>query len=144
MVLGLAPQADGQYPRRNFVNNPALHVRQLWQRVEGLVGDDAIAVLLEIVQVSRDELGDLEAAEAALRKALEYEPAHAGVLAQLEALLEDRGDWSRLLAVLDRRAELSDDPDTRRALYERGARICEDALGDEAQAAALRERGSRV
>jgi len=126
------------------MNNPTLRVQQLLQRVEGLVGDDAIAVLLEIVQISRDELDDLEAAEAGLRKALEYEPAHAGVLVQLEALREERGEWSQILAALDRRAEFSDDRATRRALYVRGARTCEEALGDEAEAAAVYEGGSRV
>ncbi|MCU0690456.1 MAG: hypothetical protein MUF54_03560, partial [Polyangiaceae bacterium] len=72
---------------------------------------------------------DLDSAEEALDIALSFNPAHPTALGKLREVLEGRGDFEQLAALLDARAE-SGTPAERADAYRTLARMCFENLGD--------------
>ena len=75
---------------------------------------------------------DLDAAEEALDIALSFNPAHSAALAHLCEVLEQRGDYEQLVALLDARTETGS-PEERAEALEGLARMCFEKLGDVAR-----------
>ena len=72
---------------------------------------------------------DLVAAEEALDIALSFNPAHPTAVAHLREVLEQRGDYDQLVALLDAKAE-SEPPDQRAEALRTMARMCFENLND--------------
>ena len=107
------------------------YVRVLEEVVLDVMDSEAQKVLyLSAAEVSRDQLDDLSRARGHYRSVLEADPTHGGALESLDALLEMQEEWKPLLEVVQRRAELEDDPQARRYLLFRCAVLCRDALDD--------------
>ncbi|MCP4502837.1 MAG: hypothetical protein GY822_23100 [Deltaproteobacteria bacterium] len=95
----------------------------------------AIALFREIIEISaerlEDQAGQVQAAEAILQ----LDPADEGALSTIEGISRSGDDRDRLLAVLKRRAERSEDAvDRRRSLMEVGALLVERGEDGEAEA----------
>jgi tetratricopeptide (TPR) repeat protein len=88
-----------------------------------------VAVLHERV------LGQPEKAIAAWRAVLDLDQENAEALDALERLYSERGDWSSLAEVLQRKIEGSHDVVTLRGLWFQAARLHDDKLNDASEAA---------
>ena len=122
----------------------AMYERQL----DGKVGVPA-DLRVKIAIVAHESTGDVSRAFDELAEALTAESAHAGAVAQLEALLKSedlehraragemlepvylrRADWARVKDALDARLAASQDPGERRELLTRLATLHEEQLED--------------
>ena len=107
------------------------YVQVLEEVVLDVMDSEAQKVLyLSAAEVSRDQLDDLSRARGHYRSVLEADPVHANALESLDALLEVQEEWRPLLEVVQRRAELADEPEERRELLTRCAVLCRDMLED--------------
>ncbi|MCA9698689.1 MAG: tetratricopeptide repeat protein, partial [Myxococcales bacterium] len=69
------------------------------------------ATLLDLAQVQETGLGDLPASVESYRRVLEIDSESVIALDSLARLHEAQGQWNELVAVLDRRAQIMEDPD---------------------------------
>ena len=76
-------------------------------------------VLMQLAGLQETAQNDVPKAIACLRRLLEVTDDHPMALAELDRLLVQTLDWDALVRVLERRAELADDPDRRLALLRR-------------------------
>jgi tetratricopeptide (TPR) repeat protein len=98
-----------------------------------------IALLFRIARLSEDRLGDLPAAAACYRRALEIDPGHLVALRSLALVLERAGNPSELAVALEHAAAVVRDQREAVALLTRAGEAREES-GDESGAAAAWER----
>ncbi len=115
--------------------------------------DDRLAIIVRLGETRRVRTREPLVAVEHYREALSLDPVHPTARAALEGLLADpnpgvalaagraldpvlqaENAWDKLVAVLDRVAADTDDPDERRQAYARGADVCEIGLNDPARA----------
>ena len=94
-----------------------------------LLSDAAVSLCVRLATWQRDKVGSATAAEAALNRALEFEPDSDEVLVLIEALQRVPGRERDLCATLRRRAKLQLDEERREDLY-RQAQALAVGLGD--------------
>ncbi len=102
------------------------------------VTDDATtrSALYGAVGALRDRwLGDIDGAQAALRRALEADQTNAGAQAGLEALLLRRRAWDEYARVIAAQADRTAEAGAAREHYERAGDIYAECIGDHARAA---------
>lgn len=75
-------------------------------------------------------LGDTDAAIAAHRERLDADPADVDAMRALERLFEQKGQWTRLIGILQSRDRVTDAESDRREIARQVGRIYEDKLGD--------------
>ncbi|MEZ4225660.1 MAG: tetratricopeptide repeat protein [Polyangiaceae bacterium] len=110
------------------------YVKLLCQVVDEIFdGEVQLSVTLKIAEIARHQLADRELAREYYRKALELRSDDKDALAALESLYEEMGDAPQLLEVLERRAEVVDSDEERKALLFRRARLLSDVLRDNAR-----------
>jgi Tfp pilus assembly protein PilF len=111
---------------------------ELYERLASLLdGPRAASSLVAAGRLTRSRLADVDRAEAAFESALAADPACRPAVEALADLARERRDWSRALAWLVRSAELSIEPSIRAERLAEAARVAEEELGDEQQAAVL-------
>lgn len=88
-----------------------------------------------VAVLSRERLGDVARAEAALRFAMEADPTYLPALTALGDLYGSRGDWKQALNLLQREEELSTDVQHKADLLAQMGRIAADELRDPVVAA---------
>ena len=89
---------------------------------------DSVPLHLRVAGWYDRHLGTPEHAGTHYQYVLTIEPDNARALGALENLLERYNKWPEVVAVLQRRAELSNEPDERKAALEKMARILEERL----------------
>lgn len=83
--------------------------------------DEVVRLCLELAQLRRQRLGDVEGALAALRRAVQVEPGHRLVLNRYAQLCAGAERWAELVDVLELSARAARDDDERaRVLAHRG------------------------
>ena len=102
-------------------------------------GDIQLTVTLKIADIARHQLADRELAREYYQKALALRSDDRAALAALESLYEEMGDAPQLLEILERRADVLDDEDERKALMFRRARLLSDVLNDNSRAITVYE-----
>jgi len=107
----------------------AAALREAIDKHTDLLPEAAVALCIRLSAWQRDKVNDPRAAEAALNKALEFEPNSDEVLVLIEALQRAPGRERDLCATLRRRAKLQLDEERREDLY-RQARALSVSLGD--------------
>jgi len=91
-------------------------------------GADGAPLLMQIGQICRDKLGDVEEAQAALLAALEADPNHTPALMALQDLLREQGLWERLVKLLASMAERTKEPARAAATLCAAGEVCEEQL----------------
>jgi tetratricopeptide (TPR) repeat protein len=121
-------------------------VEALSREAELVTDTAAIRTLrLQIAHVLEQELKQSERAIEAYDAVAAVDPNDDEALAALDRLYEAQSRWSDLQEVLARRASRAENPELRRELVRRRARLLEERLGNaEAAASALRDLGSEV
>jgi tetratricopeptide (TPR) repeat protein len=109
------------------------------EQAGNLLPDAASRLYARLAAWYRDRVEDAEAAEQALGKALEHEPANDDVLAALERLQSVPGRELDLVATLRRRAKLKLDDAEREQLYRRAKELCDAQGRADVTEAVLRE-----
>ena len=92
------------------------------------------STLLDLAQVQEGGLGDLPAAVESYRRVLEIDSESTVALDALARLHEVQGQYNELVSVLDRRAQIMDDPDEILVIKKRIGAVQESNLGDIAAA----------
>jgi len=100
------------------------------------VGDrsEAAPLLLQIGQICRDKLGDVEAAQAAFKEAFDADQGNTPALQALMELLEEQGLWERLVKLLGALAERTKEPVRAAAVLCAAAEVCEERLREASRA----------
>jgi tetratricopeptide (TPR) repeat protein len=93
-------------------------------------GDVQLLVTLKIADLARHQLADRELARDYYKKALELRAEDKRALSALESLYEEGGDARSLLEILERRTEVAESDEERKALLFRRARLLADVLGE--------------
>ena len=102
---------------------------QAIEKHSDLSAEAAVALCVRLASWQKDRVGSPSAAEAALTRALSFEPDNDDVLVLLEALQRTPGRERDLCATLRRRAKLQLDEERREELY-RQAQALAAGLGD--------------
>ncbi|HVY26926.1 MAG TPA: tetratricopeptide repeat protein [Polyangiaceae bacterium] len=97
-------------------------------------GDVQLIVTLKIADLARHKLADRELARTYYKKALELRQEDKQALAALESLYEEAGDARNLLEILERRTEVAENDDERKALLFRRAKLLSEALSERRKA----------
>jgi golgin subfamily B member 1 len=97
-------------------------------------GEVQLAVTLKIADLARRELSDRNLAREYYNKALELRADEPHALAALESLYEEAGDATRLLDVLERRADVAANDDEKKRLLYRRAKLLAGEVGDKPRA----------
>ncbi|MFH1808455.1 MAG: tetratricopeptide repeat protein [Pseudomonadota bacterium] len=94
------------------------------------VGDEqrAIEIHLRMADLAANRLSDVDAAESHLNRVFEYDAGNRDALEQLFALYEKQDRWEEAIAVLERKAELAEDLDTKKALLFKISQVHEERL----------------
>ncbi|RME22440.1 MAG: hypothetical protein D6806_12980 [Deltaproteobacteria bacterium] len=92
------------------------------------LGHRAVDLYLKIADVYRRHLGDLEKAEEKLRTAAEADPRDTKALSVLKEILEEQGQYDRVVEVLEQSYERCDELDERKEIRRRIAEIHEHQL----------------
>ena len=99
-----------------------------------------VAVLLRIAELARDRIVDRALARTYFEKALELRGEDERALVALEAIHELAGNASELHEILRRRADVARTDGERKEVLYKEARLCDEKLGDKAQAISVYER----
>src|SRR5690606_8032933 len=102
--------------------------------VEEADADTAATLRLRLGRVFVDELGKVEEALAEYRAVYESQPDNAEALTALETLYRKTEGWAELLDVYNKKLELADAADERKATLFAIAELQEQQLGDAASA----------
>jgi len=89
-------------------------------------GDEGAQLHVRLAELSEDDAERREHYEHALQLA----PGHAGALRALLSLCREAGDWKRVAALLEARADAEPDPERRRALVLERVDVLLDRLRD--------------
>lgn len=92
--------------------------------------DERAALLVRLAALQEERLEDLDAAVETHRERLDLDPSDADALLALERLHETRGEWQRLVGVLQSRDEVTTDEAAQRAIAARIGEVYETRLGD--------------
>ncbi len=92
------------------------------------------SVLARIAEIHEANRDDAESAIRAWRRLLEMKDDHLDALTALDTLLDGAGRHDELVKVIERRAELADDPGIRVVLLHRVASLYEESLDSRSQA----------
>tara|TARA_R110002073_G_scaffold24260_9_gene82156 strand:- start:70410 stop:81644 length:11235 start_codon:yes stop_codon:yes gene_type:complete len=87
-------------------------------------------VLMQLAGIHETSKNNAKAAIACLRRLLEVTDDHALALSELDRLLVATMDWDALIPIVERRAELAEDPDVRVGLLRRSAMVHENERSD--------------
>ncbi|MFU8804187.1 MAG: tetratricopeptide repeat protein, partial [Bradymonadaceae bacterium] len=108
-----------------------------WSDLAKIIGDriagtyDEIEVVdlsYRLAELFQNQLADFDQAVETYEKVLNIQPDHENALRMLEQIHEGLQAWNPLYDVLERRVELTHDPDEQAHLYSRLARIAEEML----------------
>ncbi|MBL9101954.1 MAG: hypothetical protein JNL82_13405 [Myxococcales bacterium] len=94
--------------------------------------DERIMLLRRLARLVEEGLGQPDAAEVAWQRILDIDAGDATAMLRLRRLYAAKGDHPRLIGVLDRQIEITDDPEARKALRKELARIHREGTGDRA------------
>jgi tetratricopeptide (TPR) repeat protein len=113
--------------------------RELYQTLEARVNlsldpDEQASLLGQMANIAENMLDERDGAVELWRRVVELRPDDGDALDQLARLYHVGERWSDLVGVLERRIELSADPDEQLALYENLGVIWGERIGDEVQA----------
>ena len=97
-------------------------------------GDVQLLVTLKIADLARHQLADRELAREYYKKALELRVENKQALSALESLYEEGGDARSLLGILERRTEVAENDEERKALLFRRAKLLSEALSERPKA----------
>ena len=101
----------------------------LARRIEGLYDEDLIVDLqFRRAQLFQGQLAELDKAVDTYHEILNLQPVHPQSLQMLAQIHYQRQEWQPLYDVLERQAEIQDDPDARAGTYAQMAQIAEEAL----------------
>ena len=100
--------------------------------------------LAKAASLAHGKLRNVARAEDLYRQLLQADPTHADALRSLEALLEEKGDWPALAAVLEREAAHAEDPRETARVTLRLGKVQEERLGRRDRAALLYVRAHRL
>jgi tetratricopeptide (TPR) repeat protein len=102
--------------------------------------DERVGALLRTARLLRDQLGQIEKASAAYEAVLEVEPTRDEALQALEELYTQSANWKSVLEVIEKKAALTDDEETRIVLMRRQGQIADEKMHDVDRAAKQYER----
>ena len=88
------------------------------------------AALVEMAEVYRDQVGDLDNAISAYSRVLDETAGHRGSLDALEALYEETAMWEQVVETIDRKLAVEEDKEARLELHCRSARVIANEVGD--------------
>ena len=113
----------------------------LQQRIAGTYDDvEVVDLNYRLAQVFQDQLGDFDRAVDTYERIVTIQPDHEETLQHLEHIHMTLQSWEPLYDVLQRRVELTHDPDEQADLYGRLARIAEEMLDRKLDAVDLWQR----
>lgn len=115
-------------------------VRTLRRRMERAEDEERFALLVDAGDILADKLGDKQKASKSYVAALEIRADDRNLLTKLMAVYSEAKDWSRLVEVLLRIAELVDDPKQLGKYYNTAAAISHQELGRLDEAASYYEQ----
>ena len=95
---------------------------------------EALPLMATVARVYEEELGDTEQALQSNQRILELQPQDVRAIEALERLYTKTEQWGELLQIYQRKIELVDEVDARRANYFRIAQLYEHQLEDPQQA----------
>lgn len=101
---------------------------------------DRAAALMQVGDVYRTELDDLDNAIGAYERVLHEDASHRQALDLLEGLYSEQGLWEQVLDVIDRKLGVEGDRTTRLELFCRQGRIAAEELGNPDAAARYYDR----
>ncbi|TXD34578.1 tetratricopeptide repeat protein [Lujinxingia vulgaris] len=117
----------------------------LERRVEGTYDElEVVELNFRLAQVFAEQLTDYDQAVSTYERILSIQPDHEQALANLEQIHTALQSWEPLFDVLERRSQLTHDPDEQADYQARMARIAEDMLGRTDDAVDLWERASEL
>lgn len=94
-----------------------------------------LSLALKCADWYAEHLGDVQRSQQYYDRVLQIEPEHAQALAKLETIYRSVGDIQALVGILERKAELDYDLESKKSLLAEVADLAENALGDPATAA---------
>lgn len=107
----------------------------LQERALGQSGDELGDTRLALGALYSGPLADADRAAECYQAALEASPANPEALTAVADILRTRGDWARLLEVLDTRIKLAETPKEQCDLHAQRAVLYEEEIGDFTRAA---------
>lgn len=110
-------------------------VRTLRRRMEHAADTERFDLLVQVGDVLKDKLSDREKSAKSYVSALEIVPDDRNLLTKLMGVYGETKDWSRLVEVILRIAELVDDPAQLAKYYVTAASIAHNELGRHDEAA---------
>ena len=116
----------------------AIDVRR--REIELTEGDDRVSALLELGEMVADKLHDNDYAGRCFLMALGEAPNDRRILARLMQLFSAEKNWSELLNVVTRLAELVDDPKQKAKYLHTAAMVAAREIGEDDQALELLDR----
>lgn len=131
----------------NRIANRALRMvyekRRAWRQLVGLLkneldsleGDEKLAQLVEMAELTADRLSDHQEAIQIWRQVLEMDPRHEQALTSLEKLTERSKDWEGLCDMLDLRIDMTEDPNEQISLLTKMGTILKDRVKDPGRSA---------
>jgi tetratricopeptide (TPR) repeat protein len=109
---------------------------ETYQKVINQVGEtmESVPMRLRVASWWDEKLANVENAGIHYQNILAIEPDNLEALSALELLLERNENWDNAVQVLERKVELTSDPDERKRAYEKMANLLETKLdrGDDA------------
>src|SRR5690606_17847021 len=96
--------------------------------------DEKKTIYVEVGAVYERELGDVDKAIDTYQRILEIDPDDLIAIGRLDALYQAAGNWSELRAILEREADLAEDPNEVISYRYRIADLWDHRLGDPARA----------
>lgn len=107
------------------------------QEIELLEGEERVALLVELGEIVADKLDDNDYAARCFLLALDEAPNDRRILTRLMQLFSAEKDWSRLLEVVTRLADLVSEPKQRAKYLHTAAMVAAREIGDPKQALGL-------
>lgn len=131
----LVPWFDHLERLANATSRQAEYVKLLCDVVPEIFdGEVQLIVTLKVADLARHKLADRELAREYYKKALELRADDKQALTALESLYEESGDARNLLEILERRTEIAEDDQERKALLFRRAKLLSEALSERRRA----------
>jgi len=146
-ALDASVSADGKNPRPYRTLARVFALREEWEKVvearsrelDLVEGDERVKVLMDIGEVAAIHLGNADYAARAMLLALDERPNDRNILAKLMQVYSAEQDWPALLEVIERLADVVDDPAQRAKYLLTAAKVASRELGDAERALELLE-----
>jgi tetratricopeptide (TPR) repeat protein len=107
------------------------------REIDLVEGDDRVPLLVDLGEIVADKQGDNDYAARCFLMALDIAPNDRRILTRLMALFSEEKDWSRLLEVVTRLADLVDDKKAKAKYLHTAAMVAAREIGDPDQALGL-------